>query len=463
MECYLEFTMPCEEPGFVEYKRAFVVQGRIISDKKIPDDASLTINLINRNNDIVRYISCDKKNKSIFSYCPDLTTYEESLDPGRIKMQEFGFPELIVADLDKPEASIHNATIKLWYSDNEFKGIFVSASDIEHGAIFDDGLNLVDENNKPYSTLPCGNYTLEATLSFANFKTSSIKRIKIGKRKEQLICRFNPQSHKSSMLDWCGQNKISIIKDLLPGYLDAYLGKWFYHMGLLKMYRANDICLYDSAKLVMFVYLIDETSTSYATELAYLQAKGELAKNRISYYHYDIGEAIIGKGKDYEKTAKIIKFEQDEYMYLCRIDIVNDKARESIYYLDERGTESVITDFNDVSIKAGEKLAVMGVIKPWQLDRDDFILKDDNTYLVQNYPDTIRYLFIIDGEESVMNRKANMERIDEYSIGTSVYEFYNIIHIEDGWSNKDIDVEVECLDAKGNISPTKAHFKIHVE
>ena len=131
MESFLEFTLPSEEIGFVEYKRSFVVQGKINID--IPNNALLTINLLNENNEIVRYIKCDKKNKSIYVNHPDLTTYKEELDPKRIKMQEFGFPELVVDDINNPEKSLHLVTNKLWYSDNAFKGIFISASNIELG------------------------------------------------------------------------------------------------------------------------------------------------------------------------------------------------------------------------------------------------------------------------------------------------------------------------------------------
>ena len=460
MESFLEFTLPSEEIGFVEYKRSFVVQGKINID--IPNNALLTINLLNENKKIVRYIKCDKKNKSIYVNHPDLTTYKEELDPKRIKMQEFGFPELVVDDIDNPEKSLHLATNKLWYSDYVFKGIFISASDISHGAIFDDGMDYLDDNGNSYTTLECGNYVIEAILSFNNFETKISKKIVIGTRDKQLICRFNPISHKLAMQSWCKDNNISIINDLMPGYLDAYLGKWYYHMGLLKMYRANDICLYIIANIIMFIYLIDETSTSYATELGYLQANNALKQNRLTYYHYDIGEAIIGKNRLYEKKANIIKFNNDEYIYLCRIDIVNKDAKENIYYLDERDVIDTIIDFNNIRINSGKDIAIMGIIKPWQLDINDVILKDDNTYLYKNYPNIIRYILLVDDKEYILNRKPNMERIDSESIGKSIYEFYNIIHIDDSWSNKNINIKVECIDAKGNSIASK-DFKIYVE
>ena len=470
MKFSMKVTCPGEEPGFVEYKRAFTVQGKIecISETEkeaVPEDALLTINLVNETGEVVRHIYCDRKNKKVVAYYPGLTAYEEELDPGRVKMQDFGYPPLIVDDPENPEASVHNATIKAWYNDSEFKGIFISATDVEHGAIFDDGMHFTDENGNPYSTLPMGNYTVEVKLTKGEeLLGSCTKQIKIERRKDQLICRFNPWSHKLKMIDWCAKKGFAIINDLLPGYLEPYLWKWFYHMGLLKMYRANDICLFETATVRMFVYLIDETSTSYETELAYVQQKNEIDKpGRLVCYHYDIGEAVIGKGRSYEREANTPEFAADEYMALCRIDVLNDKAVPNVYFIDERAVDDVIFDLNNAKLKAGSKVALMGVIKPWQMDPNDFVLQDNNIYDIKNAPEIIRYTFCVDGDEVVAERPLNMERIDEYSIGKSVFEFYNDFKVPTSWAGKKISVKIECIDKKGNITPAKCEREFEVE
>lgn len=460
MTISLEFTLPSGDIGFVEDKRAFCVQGIIQSDTKLKEDTLLRIELINSKKEIVRFIECDRKNKDIYRYFDGLTTYKEELDRGREKLSEFGFPELVVDDINKPLESIRKATIKAWYNDTCFKGIFINASNVEHGALLDDGMDFVDENGKSYSLLEKGKYTIKASL-YDNGKKlcSKEKKIVIGQRKNQLIYRFNPVSHKERMISWGKENDFSENEDLMPGYLESYLGKWYYHLGLLTMYRANDICMYEKANIKMFIYLIDKTSTSYETELAYLQSKEALKDNkRFTYYHYDIGEAVIG-----ERKAKILEFKEDEDIYLCRIDILNKKINDNVYYLDRRDVKGVIFDFENVEVDGGSDIAVMGIVKPKQMDKNDFVLRKDNTYEIKNYPYIMRYTFYIDEDKFSIDKYLNMERIDDESIGTSVYEFYNTIHIDEEMKGKEVKVLVESIDYKGNISTDFKKFKIKVK
>lgn len=454
MSIKLEYSLPSEEIGFVEYGRSFCVQGKIIGDESIPNDASLIINLIDSNNKIVRNIHSNIKNQEIDVNYKDLTCYPLEMDKDRSKLKAFGFPEL----LKDEKGSLRNGSIKLWYSDSEFKGIIISCSNVESGALLSDGMDFYDEFNKPYKILEKGNYKLETILSFDDKEFKAYKDVIIGERSDQFICRFNPSSHKERMLKFCKENNISIIKDLMPGYLDPYLGIWLYHMGLLKMYRANDICLYRSAKVLMFIYLIDKTSTSYETELAYLLSNNKLLdEDRFTFYYYDIGEAIIGN-----RNANVLTFKKDEYMKLCRIDILNNKQDDNIYYLDNRNVKKSLFALKDVTIKAGEYIALMGVLKPYQLDPSDFILKDDNTYEIKNYPDSLRYEIKIDDKNFVIDKKVNMERVIDKSIGNSVYEFYNVFKIDESLKNKNLSVNINCLDKYGKLMKYQEHINIKV-
>lgn len=451
MSYKIDILQPSGDVGFVEYKRAFSVEGTISGDK-LPKDALITVKLFDKNKEVVRYCTSNKKHKAFLLYHKDLTAYEESLDPKREKLSEFGFPELVVEDINNVDASIHDATNKCWYSDNEFKAIIVSATDIEHGAIFDDGMHYVGENDEAYSVLEEGNYLLEVSIIIdGNVVGISSKNIIIGKRKDQLICRFNPIEHKQKMIKWSKENNLSVIEDLLPGYLNPYLGVWKYHMGLLKMYRANDICLFDDVNVHMVVYLIDETSTSYATELSYLQSKNVLNSNRFVSYHYDIGEAVVGKKKTSSRQGQLVKFKNNENGCICRVDVVNKKAKENLYYLDERHIESSIFDLSNVTVNSSDTIAIMGVIKPYQMDPKDFILKEDNTYIINNAPDKIKYTFNIDGVENIIYREVNLDRVDKESIGKSIFEFYNVFDISSEWKNKSIKVKIESVDKKGTI------------
>lgn len=449
------FSLQITDPSdtIISYARHFTVAGTIRHTRPVPEDAVLTICLKDGRSTVIRHTRQDRKNNgSLYTDHPMLTRYPAVCDPDFQKMKAFGFPELLVRDADNPLASLRDATIKCYYSDDFFKSFIVSATDTAHGAIWNDGIGFTDENGDPYDVLPCGNYTIEATLSSADGTRLAFaeKSVVIGHLEHQALCRFNPRAHKEKMIRWCQSIGCSISNDVLPGYLDPYLGVWQYHMGLLPMYRANDIAFYTRAKIHMFVYLIDPTSTSYETELAYLQAQGVVGDpNRFAAYHYDIGEAVIGRGKPYEQAGKIIPFAEDTYLAVCRVDVVNEKAKENVYDLNEEAVIACHTDASTVTVSPEETVAVMGVVRPWQLDKNDFVLTDENVYKITDSVKTVHYTFRVEDTEEHDERPLLMERIDGQSIGTSVYEFYHLFRIRREWAGKTVTVTVRAADRTG--------------
>ena len=162
------------------------------------------------------------------------------------------------------------------------------------------------------------------------------KQIRIGIREEAAIVRFNPIQHRRRMEEWCGKNGFTIINDPLPGYLDPYLGKWYYHMGLLPYYRSNDIAVYAEARVNMFVYLCDPHSTSYETELAYLQCKERVDDGRwFRAYHYDIGEYAVG-----DRKGDIVPF---GVAITCQIFLPNGQARRFLLVLTVSGLTRLLS------------------------------------------------------------------------------------------------------------------------
>ena len=438
----------------------------IEGESPLPCDARLTVRLQNDRGQTLRQVTCDRKHGlPLYTEHPQFTRYADGLDPNLQGLKDFGFPELAVQDEKDPYASLRNATLKCCYSDDRFKAVIVTATDTSHGLIFDDGIGFLDENGKPYTALPRGEYTVTVTLSAANVDPIATvsKPITVGDLPNQALCRFNPASHKARMVEWCRQIGCSISTDILPGYLDSYLGKWYYHMGLLPMYRACDIALYANARIHAFLYLIDPTSTSYETELAYLQERGVIEKpSRLIFYHYDIGEAVLQKDPPREQTARILPFEKDEFLSVCRMDVVNERARENLFDLNGNTVKEFQTDLSRLTVRAGETVALMGVVRPWQLDPEDFLKRPDNTYEIANRVDSIHYTFT-DGEtEERHTRSLMLERIDGDSIGRSVYEFYNLFRINEKWAGKTVTVTVQAADRNQKHPLAKKTLKIDV-
>lgn len=462
----LRITDPADAHPTVSYARHFTVAGVIEGESPLPCDARLTVFLKNERGQTVRHALCDRKNGlPLYTDHPQLTRYADALDPDLQGLKDFGFPELSVKDPRRPLDSLRDATLKCFYSDDCFKAIVVTATDAAHGLIFDDGIGFLDENGKPYDALPRGEYTVTVTLSTVNGEplASVSKPITVGDLQNQALCRFNPASHKARMVEWCRQIGCSISTDILPGYLDPYLGKWYYHMGLLPMYRASDIALYANAQIHAFLYLIDPTSTSYETELAYLQERGVIeSPSRLVFYHYDVGEAILKQGTPFEQKARILPFEKDEFLSVCRMDVVNERAKENLFDLNGEAVKEHQTDLDRLTVRAGETVALMGVVRPWQLDPEDFHRRPDNTYEILNRVETINYT-VTDGEtEDRHTRPLMLERIDGNSIGRSVYEFYNLFRISEKWAGKTVTVTVQAADRNQKHPLAKKTLKIDV-
>jgi len=437
---------------FVEYKRPFLVRGKININEKLSSNSILYIKLLDKDNNIIRYTKTKYDNQELDLFNKNLLGYPSEYDAFRIKLKEYGFPILRVDDIKNPSLSIRNATIKSSFDNQKFESLIVSATDKNNGAIFDDGMNFTDEFNNPYQLLNKGEYTLIVELHNNDHIYKVKEELIIDSNKNQLICRFNPLSHKNKMIEWAKENDYSIITDTVPGYLDSYLGIWLYHMGLIKMYHASDVALYDDTIVRAFIYSMDETSTSYKMEIPYLETKGIIEnRNYFHAYHYDIGEAILGINKSYYRKANILEFKDNEFFYIPRIDIVNDKAKENIFYLDERHLINTLYDIDNINLNKDDNIMIMGIIRPYQMDKNNYILNiENNTFNRVLYPKYIKYSFF-DNDLLIdeVIKEVNLIRYYEKPISGSMYEFYNLFKINKYNLDK-IKVFIEIYDNKMN-------------
>ena len=501
MKIRLEITDPSEEDSIVEYRRHISVQGRILYETgsgeetgeggpgegtvesgpgegtgeggpgedgswtpegRIPLGAGFTFLLKNEKGDVLREVGTDtKNNRNIYAYHPLLTTYPEEMDPGRRDFVAYGFPPLVVKSIASPMESLRDASIKAWFSDQEFKAMFVAATDMEHGLIFDDGMGFLGADGQPLDLLPEGNYVIEVLLRDEEGTELAIatRKIRIGSYPDVAIVRFNPPSHKARMLEWFKTKNIHVLNDLIPGYLDSYLGPWLYHKGLLPMYLAGDISQYANSVVHMFLYLLDPTSTSYSTELAFLEEQGVVENvERMHFYYYDIGEASLSKvvhgnagtadaagdvadagmvgdpgnagtadaagdvadagmvgdsGNVGTRTAEILEFAPFDYLALTRIDLVDGQCKENVYDTTESHTVKSLVDLEKepLEIPTGQRFAITGVVRPWQIRQEDIHRLKDNTYEWWDGFSRVHYIFD-DGEKTwEEDRKPGMERL----------------------------------------------------
>ena len=457
----LRLTAPEGNVGFVEYRRSFAVRGSL-SGGPLPERVRLRITLSDAAGKILRHAETANQNAVIDPHHEGFLCVSEKEDPGFRSLQATGFPELLCGNptLDDPEGE-RDAAAKCFLTESGFKAVLVSATDEKHGAVKDDGMGMTDENGRPFDVLPEGLYHLEAALWSEEGKEPLLlardgKTVEIGHRSSQLICRFHPDEHRIWMEKWSRERGFSVISDPLPGYLEPYTGPWKEHMGLLKMYRANDLALFAHPRtaVVCFVYLMDRTSTSYETELAYLQSVRALEeKGRFVCYRYDIGEAELETGAG-RRTGTILPFDGPSSVALCRADLLNPDAqiKENEFRLDRAGEQitDTVTDPENAALPSGRTVGVMGVIRPWQMDPEDFCEKPDLTYAIGNAPAEAEYRIELDGRTHVVRKPVGLERIPE---GGSVYEFYHLFSIPAGLRGKEGVLTVRILDRKGRPAP----------
>ncbi len=458
----LTISNPADSTSFIDYGRHFMVSGEIIHDEEIPEDAVLSVSLFDGGGRRIRYVEQIHKNdRNVYLDQPGMVFYPEGMDGDRTELLKYGFPELQVKDPDHPEESLRDATIKAYYSDTAYKAVIVSATDTRHGAFLDDGINYLNEEGNPYDALPEGDYRICVRLTHDSKTLAEIFRpIRIAVKEKAIICRFNPPAHKQAMVEFSRMKGLDITTDTLPGYLEPYLGTWFYHMGYLKMFRANDVAFYQKADVTFFIYLFDPDSTSYKTELPYLRAHRDIEDpEHFVYYHYDIGEAYL---RNCGRKAEAVPFDADEFLYTCRIDRVKEDCRENVYHLDESQVILSIVDLDDATVHVGDRIAIMNVLRPMNIASEYLVLKEDNTYDTENEADTLRYEFVMEDRTIVFDRKLMMKRIGDYPLAESVFEAYNVFLISEEMRDRDIAVSISVYDRNGSLCKGNSRFVLKV-
>lgn len=442
----IEILTPSKENMIIPKGSSFLVSGELELDNET--NLLFKCELFDENNRIIRLVSSNVfGNTNIDTQRNDLTLYPKGIDDDLKELKKFGFCELI------KDGSFNKASNKCYFDDKKFRCLIYSCSN----AIFNDGINLVDDNGNEFKELEKGKYKIVVSIIKNEIVLCSNYRfIEIGSYNDTLICRVNPIEHKLNMFKWAKENNYAAWIDDLPGYLSPYHNnEWYYHMGLLPLYRANDICLYREGKVHMFIYQTADNSTSYESEYGYLQSIGVIDnKDRFISYAYDIGETKIGN-----RSAQIIELNEDIHLY--RIDKVKDSATENVYDMDE--TNTIDSLFENYEFVSGDKIAISGVVKPYQLDINDFILRKDNTYEIKNKPNKLIYEFICDDRVKRYEKELNMLRYKSKELERSVFEFYNIFKLDESFKNKTWNLSIKLYDLKNINTKTINNIEIEVK
>ena len=435
--------------------RHFKVSGTLEGD--VPEDATLKVALLDANGREVRFASADAKGTDRVTtlwYRGAITT----LQPGAVFADiAYTAPELAVADVDAPEESAHDATVKCVYTDETFFALVTTATDPDHGLVCEDGYDLVDHDGNPYDALPEGKYIVEATLTDAdgNELASDSKDIEIGRKDGTVIHEITTRTAIQKggmdlMSKWAEAENATVLSDLLPGMFGPY-----YQMTTMQMSVGTETAEYLPGAIKMLVYGNTASSTSYCLEVAqYLQLQHNTSNPDVaSYYAFDLGEPRFSG-----KKARIVAFGKDEDMRICRVDLVSDETQDGVFLTTEEQVLGYDADPSDgFTVSADKAFAVAGVMKPYQL-QDDELVQDDQIFGYYNYlngAQTLTYTFVpVGGSEAFsVNKTVGLSRIDNPTdnLKPAVYEFYSVFPAGTLQAGESYDVTVQAFDRKGNL------------
>ena len=449
----IEITAPSARELTIAPGRHFKVAGVLTGD--VPDNARLKVTLLDASGNEVRYAAADRKGTDRvipYIYRGEVTVFSLGTSFPEVA---YTAPELAVADEKDPQASAHDATVKCVYTDDTFYALIVSATDQEHGLAEEDGYKLTDHEGRPYDALPEGKYKVQADLCSADGEelASASEEIEIGCTAGTVIHEITTTAAKEKggmelISAWAADVDMKILEDLLPGMFGPT-----YQMSTMPMAVSCETAEYMCGKINMLVYGNMSTSASYALEVArYLQLEHNVENPDIAgYYMFSLGEPRFAG-----KQAEIVKFDDGENIHICRIDQVENEAKDGVFITSEEQILESDTDPSDGWMAGNGAFAVAGVMKPYQL-RDDEIIPYEGIYGYYQYlngADTLEYTFTPDDGSDVFSitKAVGVSRIQapgEDSL-PALYEFYNVFPAGTMKEGVAYDISVQAYDRNGD-------------
>lgn len=442
----LEITSPCDEFATIAEGRDIKVMGNIKGE--VPEDAIVKVSLIDEDGTELRYAQGDRNN--IYAVSTDWYKGPVVQLADEYKMSEIAYtaPELVNLKGKSP----HDATTKCVWTDDSFAALVTSATDKKHGLYCDDYFNLVNENGDAYDAFPEGKYTVQAIISDkdGNVLAEQEKQISIGGSKSTLILRGGSNDMRKLMEKWAIDHESMVLGDLLPGMYGPY-----YQLSTLAMSYAAEGSEYMSVPVTTMLYNITESSTSYGMELASFVQKPHRTddSNEAQYYCADIGEFKIADTK-----CKLVKMPENK-MHICRVDAVSEDAEDGVFIMD--GHQIADTDLcgdDGWTVSAGNKIAIMGVTAPYQLDDSEIVPNEEKFgfFDYRNGIDTLQFTFESEEKSFTETRKMGMYRLEKAGDEESrcVYEFYSMFDSKLFKSGETYKVTIAAYDRNSELVPS---------
>lgn len=464
-ECAITIIQPINA---IASNRPFYVVGNL--EGTVPENATLNVNIIDENGEIVREVSTSKKNNPDSVITDSLHNLDET-DTNCEKLFASCMPDLIADE----SGSICNADIKAAYSDNFFAALIANGV-VEHDGktLYRGGIELLDADGNEYEALPEGKYKIEVELkSKDTLLAKDESTLVIGGILRKAITRFSPTKHYEKVDEYIQREKINVASDLFPGYWDpsqvnpavTVTGEIesFWHSVNLAEYSSND------TEYRIILYNLEETAASWKIEcgeLLYQQITDQ--PDRVKYFCYDIGEpSISDDDSDISVNGNIVPVNQESRLSLLRCDTVPAETEENFYNTEDPDILELDTDFSDgVTIESGDTIALYGVtsLVPNKKDELDFDTVK-NQYTIHNRITTLQYRISGEGINETFEKETGLDRLfeDNDQKHKSLVEFRNVITTKPDWKGKTLTLTVTGIDANGNPADAEDSIELHIQ
>lgn len=429
----IEITAPSDAESKIAVGRDFYVSGKIDNVQDLTN-TTMEVVLKDSGGSIVRTIVGSKAGKQ-----PMKIDFPNYYGNDRALLKDSGMPELIWDGTD--DDSFYNGDIKCYYDENGFTALIIGGNN------YDNGLGFKDKNGASYSNLTEGNYTIEVILKDnVGVVANTSKAIEIKDSSDKIMARFSPNEHLNRVSEFANDNNYRIYLDAFPGYFSK--GDLFCEV--LKEWRGADALEYATGKVHFIIYNVRNTSTTYAVELATLQRMGDVNNaQRLVNYYYEYGEPKLNNGVE----SDIARFDDKDKLALVRAEISEDASNDNEYDWDNVTSDGIEYDLDlsdGVDVETNDFLSIYGVSAPIQIDEDDILDKQDNSYQLNNKMTTLHYQIDGDGVNIQFDKEVELNRISGSWDNYSELEFKHTIEITEAMKGKQLTVSVSGYDKYGN-------------
>lgn len=445
----LTLIYPSEDMHTISPLCDFYVIGDVEDTVELPDDARLTVQLVDDDGTLMREIYTEVKDNQAGMYVdyPEIT-----ITGSREAFRASLMPDLVYDPADP--STFDNTWIKAYYTDEHYTCVV-------YGGSYRQNINPVDQFGNTLEPLPEGDYDLTVTMeSDGDTLAHLTTQITIGVVPEKVLSRFSPAIHLQNVEAYANLHDLVIFTDPYAGYWDTMqnMPEWgIDYIGTIeRRWTLVDREGYIGGMTYFFDYNISEGSVSYRVELGQLGYLKDLDnRNSITYCYYDIGEPVIEQhGETYYGSFVTKNLDQMDPLLFTRVDISTADTAENTVSPEILADATSVFDLDTrFTANPGDILSVNGICQVIQPETVTF-LPDTESFQLGNRIAGVRYtvrdafgtvLYTIDKPVSGLART--------FSPGytsISILEFRHNFTVEESMRGSDIRIFATALDLEGN-------------